>query len=529
MSKPISRREFVGDASTLAMGAMIVPRHVLGGPGFRPPSATLNVAIVGAGGQGMSQWRALLNGGMNVVAIADVDFPYVERNINGQLNSNNAQSKATGLKVKDSYDKAKKYGDFREMIDKGARDFDAVVVATPDHTHAQVAVRAMKAGKHVYVQKPLTYSVYESRLLAKVAAETKVVTQMGNQGHSGDGTRRIVEIVASGVLGTITEAHIWTDRPVNYWAQGIPRPPIAPPTATPPAADAPPEQWAMRTVNRAVSNEMMKLAQSPPPGFNWELFLGCCAHQIPYHPVYHPFSWRGWVDFGVGALGDMGAHLIDQAYWALGLTYPTSIVASSSLWGTGTANGCGRQRGDEPGPEQPARDGTAGVVSTRDDGRVSFPRCGQSSGGEVVLVRRRPASAALRLHSRRRDRERRRWRRDDRRHKGRTHVSDLRRQTDGVSSFRRRGRGRGSSDCGAHHGRSHEMNWAHACMGEATISSPFEYGAMLNETMVLGVAALRADQGGGRKLLYDAPNMQFTNAPDANKYLTREYRKGWEL
>src|SRR6185295_9792917 len=123
---------------------------------------------------------------------------------------------------------------------------------------------------------------------------------------------------------------------VNYLSQEITRPPIAPPQAatTPPAADAPPEQWAMRTVNRAVSNEMLKLAQSPPPGFNWELFLGCCAHQIPYHPVYHPFSWRGWVDFGVGALGDMGAHLIDQAYWSLGLTYPTSIEATSSLWGT---------------------------------------------------------------------------------------------------------------------------------------------------------------------------------------------------
>ena len=525
MSKPISRREFVGDATALAAGAMIVPRHVLGGPGFRPPSATLNVAIVGAGGQGMQQWKALLGGGMNVVAIADVDFPYVERNITGQLNLTNAQGKATGQKVKDSYDKAKKYGDFREMIDKGARDFDAVVVATPDHTHAQVAVRAMKAGKHVYVQKPLTYSVYESRLLAKIAAETKVVTQMGNQGHSGDGTRRIVEIVASGVLGTITEAHIWTDRPVNYWAQGIPRPPIGPPqAATPASAGAPPEQWAMRTVNRAVSNEMLKLAQSPPPGFNWELFLGCCAHQIPYHPVYHPFSWRGWVDFGVGALGDMGAHLIDQAYWSLGLTYPTSIVASGSLWGQGQMTdasgnvvmGPNGRPVAEPQASYPLATNVEyrfPAVGNRPelklfwyDGGLLPPRCdfipddvvvkGDGGGGMIVGTK---GALTYQTYG----------------DKPAVYPAAVADAAAAVPQTVPRITG------------GHEMNWAHACMGEATASSPFEYGTKLNETMVLGVAALRS--GNGRVLHYDAPNMQFTNAPDANKFLTREYRKGWEL
>jgi predicted dehydrogenase len=525
MSKKISRRTFVENAGKVAMGAMIVPRHVLGGPGFRAPSATLNVAIVGAGGQGMEQFKALLRGGQNVVAIADVDFPYVERNITGQLNSNNETTKALGARVKESYDKAKKYADFREMFDKGAGEFDAVVVATPDHSHAQVAVRAMKAGKHVYVQKPLTYSVYESRLLRKVAAESKVVTQMGNQGHSGDGTRRIVEIVASGVLGTITEAHIWTDRPVNYWAQGIPRPWIVPPN--PPADRGYPEQWAMGTINRAVATAMMGVTQTPPPGLNWELFLGCSARNLPYHPVYHPFSWRGWVDFGVGALGDMGAHLIDQTYWALGLTQPTTIVASSSLWGTGQMiDNDGKpvlgQNGrpvQEPQASYPLATNVQyrfPAVGNRPeiklfwyDGGLLPPRCdfipedfvvrGDGGGGMIIGTK-----GALTYETY-----------GNNPNVFPKSVADAAAQI--PQSVPRIQGGTGG----------HVMNWANASMGEGTASSPFEYGTQLNETMVLGVAALRAGQG--KVMHYDAARMEFTNAPDANKFLTREYRKGWEL
>ncbi len=524
MSKRVTRRDFVADAGKLALGAMIVPRHVLGGPGFRAPSATLNVAIVGAGGQGMQQWKALLRGGMNVVAIADVDFPYVERNITRQLNDTNERNKAEGVNVKASYDKAKKYADFREMFDKGANDFDAVVVATPDHTHAQVAVRAMKAGKHVYVQKPLTYSVYESRLLRRVAAETKVVTQMGNQGHSMDGTRRVVEIVKSGLLGTILESHIWTDRPVNYWAQGIPRPPIVPPTAMAPNENGVPTQWNVGVVNRAVSRGMVDVSQSPPPGLNWELFLGCCAKQLPYHPVYHPFSWRGWVDFGVGALGDMGAHLVDQTYWALGLTQPTKIVASSSLWGQGQqidvdgkpVLGTNGRPLAEPQASYPLATMVQYLfpaVGNRPEVKVfwydggllppksdfipeDFVVRGDGGGGMIV-------------------------------------------GTKGAITYETYGNNpnifpKAVADAAAQVPQSvpritvsHEMNWANAAMGEGTASSPFEYGTQLNETMVLGVATLRAGQG--KVLHYDAAKMEFTNAPDANKFLTREYRKGWEL
>src|SRR5215204_2120341 len=251
MSKDYTRRDFVGDTARAAFGAMIVPRRVLGGRGYQPPSATLNVACVGIGGMGMQNMKQLL--GENVVAICDVDFPYVERSLARELRP---QQGATGPsaeadKLRDAYTKATKYDDFRQMLDK-QKDIDAVVVATPDHLHASIAVAAMQLGKHVYVQKPLTYSVYEARLLARTAKSSGVVTQMGNQGHSMEGTRRINELIASGVIGPVREAHVWTDRPVRYWAQGIPRPvspnavpaqPTAPAPATLTDGPPPPPRW----------------------------------------------------------------------------------------------------------------------------------------------------------------------------------------------------------------------------------------------------------------------------------------------
>ena len=230
----LTRRQFVATASTLAAGVMIVPRHVLGGAGYRAPSDRVNVAVVGVGGMGMNNMAMLAD--ENVVAVCDVDWAFVERSLAGRLRPNREGVVAPeAIRARDALAKAKRYTDYREMLAKH-RDLDAVVVATPDHLHAPIALAAMRARKHVYVQKPLTYSVHESRVLARAAAETKVVTQMGNQGHSMEGTRRIRELVASGVLGPIREVHVWTDRPVRYWAQGIPRPRNAtPPAATPPA------------------------------------------------------------------------------------------------------------------------------------------------------------------------------------------------------------------------------------------------------------------------------------------------------
>jgi len=358
--KRYSRRDFLEDSAKAALGAMIVPRFVLGGKGYTPPSRKLDVAFVGIGGMGMENMSQFLD--ENIVAVCDVDYGYVERQLADRLRPERGTTTVDprSLRLKDAYTKARKYSDFRKMLEK-EEGVDAVVIAPPDHTHAQVAVAAMRAGKHVYVQKPLTYSVYEARLLARTARETKRVTQMGNQGHSREGTRRIVELVAAGVIGPVREVHIWTDRPQRYWAQGIPRPgqdvaqrkaqeearakaaqeqgkPVPAPVPDAPLAldgkvlpPAPPH-WNMRTVDNAVLKAMAENPQTVPPGLDWDLFLGP-AREIPYHPVYHPFSWRGWVDFGTGALGDMGAHLIDQAYWSLGLTQPTSITASSTPWG----------------------------------------------------------------------------------------------------------------------------------------------------------------------------------------------------
>jgi len=295
---------------------------VLGGVGYRPPSRTLNVACVGIGGMGMVNMNALVQAGENIVAVCDADFPYVERSLASRLRPPQGQTSSSpeSLRLKAAYEKAAKYEDFRVMLER-QKDIDAVVIATPDHLHGVIANAAMKAGKHVYVQKPLTFSVYEARLLARTARETKVVTQMGNQGHSMEGTRRINEIIAAGVIGPVREVHVWTDRPQRYWAQGIPRPTHAAPpivgpvlgapaataatttsattstaatatTAAVPAPSAVPPRWGMRTVDNAILRAMAENPQTPPPGLRWDMFLGP-APDVPYHPVYHPFSWRG--------------------------------------------------------------------------------------------------------------------------------------------------------------------------------------------------------------------------------------------
>jgi predicted dehydrogenase len=398
-----------------------------------------------------------------------------------------------------------------------------VVIATPDHTHAVIAHAAMRAGKHVYLQKPLTYSVYESRLLARAARGMKVVTQMGNQGHSMEGTRRINEIIAAGVIGPVREVHVWTDRPQRYWAQGIPRPvrapreisgPVlgAPPTPAPVATatvpsmlgavvtDGVPPRWGMRTVDNAILRAMAENPQSPPPGLRWDLFLGP-APDVPYHPVYHPFSWRGWPEFGVSAIGDMGAHLIDQPYWALGLGYPTSVIASSTPWGGTPANPGAyplamtaryefAARGAAPpvtmqwydGGLMPAlsqdivlprQDGGGGVF-IGDQGYLTYETYGQNPTVYPAAAAERAAAVPKTM--------------------ARVEVP-------------------------------HEVNWAQACKGEAVASCPFEYAAALTEVMLLGVVALRAGQS--RKILYDGLGMSITNIPEANAYLTREFRGGW--
>ncbi|HSA55293.1 MAG TPA: Gfo/Idh/MocA family oxidoreductase [Gemmatimonadaceae bacterium] len=510
----VTRRTFVSDSAKLALGAMVVPRHVLGGSGFRAPSDTLNVACVGVGGMGMNNASSLVNAGENLVAVCDVDYAYVERQLAGRLRPNReGRVSPETVRFKEAYEKATKYTDFREMLER-QRDIDAVIIATPDHLHAVIANAAMKAGKHVYVQKPLTYSVHEARVLARTAAETKVATQMGNQGHSFEGTRRINEIVASGILGPIREVYVWTDRPQRYWAQGIPGPEqvpsLQPPANRPAAGPAPatqpqlppaPPSWNIRTVERAILKEMASNPTAPPEGLRWDLFLGPAA-EVGYHPAYHPFSWRGWVPFGVSAIGDMGAHLLDQPYWALGLDYPTSVVATSTPWGGPASNPASyplammaeyefAARGNQPAVTLRWYDG--GLTPILPD--VVLPR---GDGGGGVLVGER---GYLTYETYGND--------------PKVYPESLAAEAEGIAKTFPRVE------------TSHEVNWAQACKGEAKASCPFEYAAPLTELMLLGIVALRTGQG--RKILYDGAAMSVTNVPEANAWLTREYRAGWAL
>src|SRR6266853_1403436 len=266
-SRSLTRRQFVkrsiGAAVALAI-PFVARRNVLGA------NNRLNIASIGVGGKGASDVANVDN--ENIYALCDVD----EVNAAGSFRQ---------------YEKAKRYKDFRVMLEKEGSHIDAVTVSTPDHMHAPAAMMAMKMGKHVYCQKPLTHTVFEARQMAEVARQHKVVTQMGNQGHCNPDTRRLVELIQSGVLGKVSAIHVWTDRPGNWWPQGIERP-----NGTTPA----------------------------PPTLDWDLWLGVAPWR-PYNPAYVPFKWRGFWDFGTGALGDMGIHNTDTAYWGLNLGLPTTI------------------------------------------------------------------------------------------------------------------------------------------------------------------------------------------------------------
>ncbi|HEX9188489.1 MAG TPA: Gfo/Idh/MocA family oxidoreductase, partial [Vicinamibacteria bacterium] len=272
----VPRRTFLASAAAATAGFTIVPRHVLGGQGVTAPSDKLNIAGIGIGGMGKN--NILRCESETIAALCDVDFGLAEP-------------------VFARYKDAKRYKDFRVMLDE-MPGIDAVVIATPDHSHAVIAMACMERKKHVYVQKPLTHSVYEARLLTETARKHGVVTQMGNQGHSGEGARLLCEWVADDAIGKIHEAHAWTNRPV--WPSGV-------------EVDRPKE------------------APEPPPGLDWDLWLGPAAHR-PFHPTYHPAKWRAWWDFGTGSLGDMGCHIVDPLFWALKLKYPVAVEASHSQY-----------------------------------------------------------------------------------------------------------------------------------------------------------------------------------------------------
>jgi len=272
LNNKTNRRTFIKNSVLTFAGISIIPRHVLG-RGFIAPSDKLNVAVIGGGGKGFSDavnvWN---NGASNIAAICDVDWNMASRAFK-------------------KFPKVKKYKDFRKVLDE-IKDIDAITVSTPDHTHAVISLAAMQMNKHVYVQKPLTHSIHEARVLTQAANRYKVVTQMGNQGASGSDVQIMIDWFDNGMIGNVSQVHVWTNRPV--WPQGIQTP-----------TDKP---------------EMLS-------GLDWDNWGGP-AQWVDYHPLYHPFKWRGWWNFGTGALGDMGCHLIDPPYKVLGLGYPSEVESS---------------------------------------------------------------------------------------------------------------------------------------------------------------------------------------------------------
>ena len=518
--KKFTRRQFVADSGKVALAATILPRHVLGGPGYRAPSDTLNYAVIGFGGMGAE--NALeLSKTENLVAVADVDFALCERKVGEKLKTGEGVDRPEGIKLQQQFQAAKRYDDFREMLAK-ERGIDAVVIATPDHVHAVAAKAAMDLGKHVYVQKPLTWSVHEARVLRETAvANPKIVTQMGNQGHSSENARLINEWVQAGVIGAVHEVHVWTNRPTAYWPQGLPRPVGGPlPEITNPFG----QPWSYRFVHNTLAS-VMGAGTTPPPGLHWDLYLGPVAEDIPYHRIYHPFNWRGWVDFGVGALGDMGAHLIDHPYWALGLTYPTSVEATSTNWGqlrlppedpnapANTPAGRPRYRpvsypvATRVNYQFPARGTQPPVKLFWTDGGLFPPRPDllpdnlelKGEGGVIYI-----GEKGMLMHD--------------------TYGDNPRLFPESLMETAAR-----VPKSIPRIGWSHELNWAKAIKGEdnAKASSPFEYAGPLTETMILGLVALRTGQG--KKIIYDGNAGRVTNLADANQYLTREYRTGWAI
>jgi predicted dehydrogenase len=475
-SLSMTRRRFIY-TSALATGATIVT-----GPTFaaapRKLSANdkLNIAAVGCGGKGSSDIRCC--SGENIVALCDVS-----ENAAAQQRSN--------------FPKAKFYKDFREMLEK-EKTIDAVDVATPDHMHAPIAAMAIKMGKHVYCQKPLTHSVFEARTLRQLAKQHGVATQMGNQGSASDGLRRAVEVVHGGLIGNVRQAYVWTNRPI--WPQGLDRPPGSDPV---------------------------------PAGLDWDLWLGL-APARPYKGswpdeqaasgrrgrgsnVYQPFSWRGWQDFGTGALGDMACHTVNWAFRALKLGYPTEIEAESSGMNKEMYPKNSKIRFEFPAREGlpplsfwwfdggnfPPKEVTHDVEAMLD--KVSSSGC-LLIGDKGQLFSPEDGDQDFRFFVKLKD-EKELVRATD--HEGAKALP----QTEPRNQFK-----------GAPDEKQH-AEWIAACKGGTPGYSDFDKAAYLTEIILLGCVALRA----GKKLEWEGPNMKAKNAPEAAQFVKREYRKGWTL
>lgn len=466
----ITRRQFLRGATLSATTFMIVPRATLGAPGAPSANNRLNLAGIGIGGRGAGDLRELES--ENIVALCDVDQNHAAH-------------------VFKRYPKARPFTDYRQMLDQ-MQEIDAVVIATPDHHHAFAAMQAIKRRKHVYCEKPLTHSVSEARHVAQAAREAKVATQMGNQGQDSDATRRLCEYVWAGAIGPVLEAHIWTDRPSRglfeeYWAQGITRPRETPPV---------------------------------PATLDWDLWLGP-APARPYHPAYLPFVWRGWWDFGTGALGDIGCHAMDPVFRALKLGAPLSVQASSTRVNAETY-----PLGSIVTYQFPAR--PAGIqannchirgLSGTAAGGIAMPPCKLVwyDGGL-----RPPRPQGLPEEKLMGD-------------NGRLLIGEkgfLLGRTDTGIYPESRARELGEIPHTIPSSPGHYQEWIQACKGGNPAGSNFDWAGPLAESVLLGNVALRSQLREDLtlcKLLWDPANLQFTNLPDANQFLRRDYRQGWTL
>lgn len=438
--RKLSRRGFISIAAASA-AFTIVPRHVLGGAGNTSPSEKLNIAGIGVGGRGAGDIGEVSS--ENIVALCDVDF----------------RSAAGTFK---QYPKARQYRDFRKMLDKEDKNIDAVVVATPDHTHAVATMMAIKMGKHVYCEKPLAHDIFEVRKVTEAAREAKVATQLGNQGQAAPETRLVCEFIWDGAIGPVREVHSWCNRPIS--PRGLDRPGDTPPV---------------------------------PEGLSWDLWLGT-APERPYHPCYLPFTWRGWWDFGTGVLGDIGCHQFAPIFRALKLGYPTSVEASTSGVNSETAPLSSIVR-----YEFPARGDMPPVKLTWYDGGLMPPRPAELEDG------RRFGSVDDNLYVG-----------DKGKMLGHRLIPEARmKEYEKPPATLPRSPG-------------HHKEWLLACKGGPPAGSNFELSGPMAEVVLLGNIAVRMGQQlyeSGLKLYYDGPNMRITNMPEANKYIRREYRKGWTL
>ena len=435
-----SRRDFLKKSSVAFLGVSILPSHVIAGLGHTPPSDKLNIAGIGVGGMGRNNLSNIKN--QNIVALCDVDWTYAKRCF-------------------DDYPGIKKFKDYRVMLDKMENQIDAVVIATPDHTHYVSAADSMKRGMHVYVQKPLTHSVWESRELTRLAKETGVATQMGNQGNSSDDMATVCEWIWNGEIGEVEKVDAWTNRPI--WPQGLERP-----------------------------SESVAI----PKTLNWDLFIGPAPYR-PYHPSYTPWNWRAWWDFGTGALGDMGCHIIDPVYKALNLGFPYALEGTSSQVNTESApisemvtyyfnERPSKGKINMPKVKFTWYDG--GHKPERPKGMKPGTNLGNWGGGAIfhgtkgtlvcgtyamdpIIIGREDNPPAV--------------------------TNEIRRVK-----------------------TSHEMDWIRACKenknSRVEARSNFSYSGPLNEVVVMGNLAIRL-QDLKRRLDWDAENMRITNISDTDE------------